>query len=63
MKPFKALENAINSTKSQALVYRILTLAKELEKSEKVIRHIESRLSEIQEGEFLELPDKIEEEL
>lgn len=54
-KPFKALEASLNSTKSVATLYRILTLAQEMEKSEKVIRHIESRLSEVQEASIPKL--------
>lgn len=62
-KPFKALENSINSTKSVATLYRILNLAQEMEKSEKVIRHIESRLSEVQESSMPKIPNSVEEEL
>lgn len=62
-KPFKALENTLNSTNSIATLYRIRGLAEEMEKSEKVIRHIESRLSEVQEKELINLPNRVEEEL
>lgn len=62
-KPFKALEATLNSTKSVATLYRILGLAQEMEKSEKVIRHIESRLAEVQEGQTPKLDNVIEEEL
>ena len=50
--PFLALQNALNKTKSVALLFRILTVAQELEKSEKITRAIEARLSEVQEEEF-----------
>jgi len=49
-KPFLSLQAVLNKTNSEALVFRILTLAKELEKSDKIIKAIESRLSEIQFG-------------
>ncbi len=62
-KPFKALEATLNSTSSVALLYRILTLAEEMEKSEKVMNHIKSRLSEVQEGEVPTLSNVLEEEL
>jgi hypothetical protein len=45
---YKALEAALNKTDSEALVNRILILAREEEKSEKIIKSIETRLSEIQ---------------
>lgn len=62
-KPFKTLENSLNSTTSVALLYRVLGLAQEMEKSDKVIRHIESRLSEVQEARIPKLNNVIEEEL
>lgn len=62
-KPFKATEAILNKTNSVAVLYRILTLARELEKSEKFVRHIESRLSEVQESLITPMPSTIEEEL
>lgn len=62
-KPFKALENTLNSTNSVATLYRILGLAEEMGKSAKVIRYIESRLAEVQEGATPKLDSTIEEEL
>lgn len=50
--PFLALQNALNKTESVALLFRVLTIAQELEKSEKITRAIEARLSEVQEAEF-----------
>lgn len=62
-KPFKALENTLNSTNSVATLFRILTLAQEMEKSGKVINHIESRLAEVQEGLTPKISNTIESEL
>lgn len=62
-KPFKALEATLNSTTSVATLYRILNLAQEMEKSDKVVRHIESRLAEVQEGMVPKPSNIIEEEL
>jgi hypothetical protein len=45
---FLALQSTLNKAKSEAFVLRILNMARELEKSEKIIRAIEARLSEIQ---------------
>jgi hypothetical protein len=62
-KPFLALQNTLNKTTSVATLFRIESLARELEKSEKVIRAIESRLSEVQEASVPSMPQVIEEEL
>jgi hypothetical protein len=62
-KPFLALQNTLNKTTSVATLFRIQTIAEQIEKSEKVMRAINSRLSEVQEGEIVQLPDKIESEL
>jgi len=48
-KPFFTLQAVLNKTESIAVLFRILGLAKEMDKSDKVIRAIESRLSEIQQ--------------
>lgn len=47
-KPFYTLQSVLNETESEAFVYRILQSARELEKSEKIIRLIETRLAELQ---------------
>lgn len=47
-KPFFTLQAALNKTTSVGLVFRFLSLAQELEKSDAYIRAIESRLSELQ---------------
>jgi hypothetical protein len=60
-KPFGSLRHVLNSTTSVALLSRIKDLAGEMDKSEKVIRAIESRLSEVQESP--QLSNVIEEEL
>jgi len=60
---FFALQSALNNTDSEAVVYRMLATAKELEKSQKLIMAIESRLSEIQEGNNPRASNMIEEEL
>jgi N-methylhydantoinase B/oxoprolinase/acetone carboxylase alpha subunit len=62
-KPFLALQHLLNSVKTVATLYRIQTLAREMEKSEKVMKAIESRLSEVQEAGAIVAPSTIEEEL
>lgn len=47
--PFFTLRSALNKTQSEAVLFRFLSLAQELEKSTKVIGEIESRISEVQE--------------
>lgn len=49
-KPFLSLQTILNKTESEAFVFRILTAAREAEKSEKFISAIEARLGEIQSG-------------
>lgn len=62
-KPFLALRATLNTTNSVATLFRIQGLAAELEKSEKVMRAIESRLSEVQQEKIPTLPTVVEEEL
>ena len=62
-KPFLALQNALNKAQTEAVVSRMLNIASDLEKSEKVIRAIESRLSEIQAVGQPEMPKVMEQEL
>ena len=62
-KPFLALKNTLNSTRSVATLFRIETLAEELGKSEKVMLAIRSRLSEVQEANNPKMPTVMEEEL
>lgn len=47
-KHFMALQKTLANVTSEAVVYRILELAKELEKSDKTITAIETRLAELQ---------------
>jgi len=49
---FYALQSVLNKTESEALVNRILTIAREQEKSEKIIKAIETRLAEIQSAQL-----------
>jgi hypothetical protein len=48
-KPFFSLEAALGKMTSEAPVQRILVIAEQEEKSEKIINHIKSRLQELQE--------------
>lgn len=47
-KPFLAIINALNKTNSEAFVYRVLRIAQDEERSEKIISAINKRLAEIQ---------------
>lgn len=47
-KPFFSLQKAINNTESEAVLFRLLSKAEELDKSEKITGIISSRISEIQ---------------
>lgn len=47
-KPFLALQNALNKMTSEAAVYRILRAGEEMNKSEKFMKAIRARLSEVQ---------------
>jgi hypothetical protein len=49
---FMALKNAVSRMTSDAPVARLITLAQELEKSEKIMKFLEGRLSEIQLQEY-----------
>ncbi|KKM27581.1 hypothetical protein LCGC14_1573350, partial [marine sediment metagenome] len=51
--PFLKLTNTLNKITSIAQVYRMVKRAEELEKSEKILRVITARLSELQEQEYL----------
>lgn len=50
--PFLKLQSALNSTESVAVLFRMEHLAKELEKSDKILNAIRSRISEIQQMEY-----------
>jgi hypothetical protein len=50
--PFFKLRNALNKMTSQAPVLRLITMAEQEEKSEKILKEIRGRLSELQELEY-----------
>jgi hypothetical protein len=60
-KPFLALQNTLNKTTSVATLFRIESLARDLDKSEKVMKSIQSRLAEVQEG-LVKAPSNVVEE-
>lgn len=49
---FFTLQNVLNNTESIAVLFRIKGLAQEMEKSDKLIKAIEARISEVQANEF-----------
>ena len=49
---FLALQNRINKMTSVAPVFRVLTLAKELDKSEKIIKFLEGKIASLQAQEY-----------
>jgi len=49
---FLSLQSRVNKMTSPAPVFRVLTLAQELEKSEKIIKFIEGKLASIQALEY-----------
>jgi hypothetical protein len=53
---FFTLQNVLNNTNSVAVLFRLKNLAQDMEKSEKLIRVIEARISELQAEEFKPLP-------
>jgi len=60
---FFSLQSALNSTNSIAVIYRIKNLAQDMEKSEKLMKAIDARLSEVQANEFKPLPNSTTVEL
>jgi hypothetical protein len=50
--PFFKLQNALNQMTSQAPVQRLITMAEQEEKSEKIMDNIRARLAELQELEY-----------
>ena len=46
-KKYLALQAILNKTSSEAVLYRIIDLARDMEKSEKIIGALEARLSEV----------------
>lgn len=49
---FFSLQNKLNNINSVAVLFRMKSLAEEMEKSEKITKAIEARISEIQTSEF-----------
>lgn len=49
---FKALEAALNKTESEALLNRLVAIARDEEKSERIVKAIETRLSEVQLSQY-----------
>jgi hypothetical protein len=60
---FFTLQNVLNNTSSTAVLNRIKNLAQEMEKSDKLIKAIEARISEVQAEEFKPLPKSVTTEL
>lgn len=50
--PFFTLRNGLNKMTSEAPVQRLINLAEEQEKSEKILKEIRARLAELQELEY-----------
>jgi hypothetical protein len=59
---FLALSATLNKIESTAVLFRIKNLAEDAEKSDKIIRAIESRISEIQVSEFQPKASEAEED-
>ena len=57
---FLALKARLDKFTDSAPVFRILNKARELDKSEKIVKHIEERLSQLQLSKY-EAPNKVEE--
>lgn len=55
------IQNKLNKIETEAVVFRLLRIAREEEKSEKLIKAIEARLSEIQQSEYSPEEDSDEE--
>ena len=58
-KKFFALQTLLNSTNSIPLLFRIKKVAQDKEKSDKVIKAIEGRISELQALEFTNVPSVV----
>jgi hypothetical protein len=59
--PFLSLKNRLEKFTDEAPAIRVLNKARELEKSEKIIQHIEERISEIQLSRYGAPPTEEEE--
>lgn len=60
--PFLKLQSVLNNTESIPFLFRVKYIAQELEKSDKIIKAIEARISEVQQKEFAS-PSSIETEI
>ena len=49
--PFMKFKKELNAIDSDAVMYRILSLAEEMERPEKTMQHIRQRLTEVQQAE------------
>lgn len=58
---FLALTNKLNSIESVPVLFRMLNIAEEEEKSEKITRAIQARISELQTAEYIQTPETEEE--
>ena len=61
--PFLKLQHVLNATDSIPFLFRIKYTAPELEKSEKIIKAIEARISEVQAKEYASIPSALETEI
>jgi hypothetical protein len=59
---FFTIQSWLNKVDSEALIFRLLTIAREEEKSEKLVKAIEARLTEIQQPEYEVEKETAEEE-
>lgn len=58
---FFSFQNTLNSATSLAVLFRIKNLASDLEKSEKIMKLIEARISEVQASEFIPIKNIVTE--
>jgi hypothetical protein len=59
---FLGLRNKLSKIESIAVLFRMVTLAEEMEKSSKIVRAIEARISELQMAAYGEKPEVTDEE-
>jgi hypothetical protein len=55
---FMAFKAKLNAFTEEAPVYRLLNRARELEKSDKIVKHIETRLLELQNEKYVPEPEE-----
>ena len=60
---FFTLKARMDKTESEAILFRLLTLAQEQDKSEAITKAIEARISEIQESKYVKVPSTLKEEI